>query len=295
MSKAKSNAVTRPAWLDASLYPFASHWLEVGPGRMHYLDEGTGRTVVMAHGTPSWSFLYRHLIEALSSEYRCVAPDNLGFGLSDKPEGFAYTPAAHAENLTAFIDKLGLKDIVLVVHDFGGPIGLSYALKHPENVRALVVMNTWLWHNRPLEQAGKLLANSFGKFLYKQLNFEALLLRLVFADKTVLTKKLLRHYLGPFPTPASREPLFALVNGIEASNVWFDTLWAERGAIADKPALLVWGMKDKLVPASFLTRWQGMFSNAETLELAAGHFVQEEAGEQVAQAVKRFLKRVAEN
>ncbi len=286
--------MTRPAWLDPALYPFAAHTLNVGPGRLHYLDEGAGKPVVMVHGTPSWSFLYRHLVRALSSEYRCVAPDNLGFGLSDQPAGFAYTPAAHAENLETFINTLGLKDIVLVVHDFGGPIGLSYALKHPENVRALVVMNTWLWHNRPLERAGKLLANPVGKFLYKQLNFEALLLRLVFADKTVLTKKLLRHYLGPFPTPASREPLFALVNTLEASNAWFDALWAERAAVADKPALLVWGVKDKLVPVSFLARWQELFTNAETRELDAGHFVQEEAGERVGQAVKEFLKRLAE-
>ncbi|CAN5743353.1 hypothetical protein BH24DEI2_BH24DEI2_16170 [soil metagenome] len=156
--------MTRPPWLDPLLYPFASHWLEVGPGRMHYLDEGTGPTVVMVHGTPSWSFLYRHLVRELSPDYRCVAPDNMGFGLSDKPAEFAYTPVAHAENLETFIDTLALKDIVLVVHDFGGPIGLSYALKHPENVRALVVMNTWLWHNRPLEQAGKLLANRSAGF-----------------------------------------------------------------------------------------------------------------------------------
>ena len=289
--------MTRSPWLDPSLYPFTAHYLDVGPGRMHYVDEGRvdegeGPTLLMVHGTPSWSFLYRRFIRDLSNGYRCVAPDHLGFGLSDKPEGFAYTPQAHAENLRAFIDKLGLKDIVLMVHDFGGPIGLSYALEHPDNVRALVVMNTWLWENKPLERAGKLLANPFGEFLYKQLNFEALLLRLVFAD-TVLTKKLLEHYLGPFPTPASREPLFALIDTIHASNAWFDTLWAEREVIADKPALLPWGMKDKLVPLSFLARWQQVLHDAETLELDAGHFVQEEAGQEVVQAVRRFLEKAA--
>ena len=284
--------MTRPPWLDTSLYPFASHRLEVGPGRMHYVDEGAGTPVVMVHGTPSWSFLYRHLIKEVSPEYRCVAPDNLGFGLSDKPGEFPYTPAAHAANLETLIDTLGLKDIVLVVHDFGGPIGLSYALQHPENVRALVVMNTWLWHNRPLERAGGLLANGFGRFLYKQLNFEALILRSVFANE-VLTKELLRHYLGPFPTPASREPLFAFLDTIHASNAWFESLWAEREAIADKPALLVWGVKDRLVPPSFLTRWQELLTNAKTLELDAGHFVQEEASERVARAVGDFLRSVA--
>ncbi|CAN5743413.1 hypothetical protein BH24DEI2_BH24DEI2_16180 [soil metagenome] len=118
-------------------------------------------------------------------------------------------------------------------------------------------------------------------------------MRSVFADRTGLTKQLLRHYLGPFPTPASREPLFAYLDTIHAANAWFDTLWAERAALADKPALLLWGMKDKLVPRSFLARWQEVFANAETLKLeGAGHFVQEEASEQVARAVQSFLEKV---
>lgn len=158
-----------------------------------------------------------------------------------------------------------------MVHDFGGPIGFSYALEHPENVRALVVMNTWLWENKPLEQAGKLLANPLGKLLYERLNFsvKVLLRRFGFADKTVLTKELLEHYRGPFPTAASRKALFTLINTIKASNIWFDALWAKREAITDKPALLVWGMKDKLVPSSFLARWQKTLTKAETLELDA--------------------------
>lgn len=128
----------RLVWLNPSLNPFPTHDLDTGSGRMHYVDEGEGAPIVMVHGTPSWSFLYRQLIRDLSGSYRCIAPDQLGFGLSDKPETFAYTPAAHAQNLERLIDTLGLKDIVLVVHDFGGPIGLSYALTHPENVRALI-------------------------------------------------------------------------------------------------------------------------------------------------------------
>ena len=183
--------MTRHAWLNPTLYPFASHHLDVGPGRMHYVDEGEGVPIVMVHGTPSWSFLYRHLIRGLSADFRCVAPDHLGFGLSDKPEAFAYTPKAHAENLETLIKTLNLKDVVLMVHDFGGPIGLSYALDHPENVRALVIMNTWLWRYRALGQAGRVLGNPLGRFLYERLNFSVsvLLKRVAFADSGVLTDK----------------------------------------------------------------------------------------------------------
>ena len=261
--------MTRPAWLEPSLYPFTSHHLDLPAGRMHYLDEGAGTPIVMVHGTPSWSFLYRHLVKDLSSDYRCVVPDHLGFGLSDKPDGFTYTPMAHAENLETLITTLDLKDIILVVHDFGGPIGLSYALNYPENVRGLVIMNTWLWHNKALEQGGRLLGNPFGALLYKRFNFSVnvLLKRMGFNDTTVLTDELFRHYQGPFPTPDSRKPLFALVDTLETSNAWFDSLWARRDALADKPTLLLWGMKDKLVPPAFLTRWQEALHNAETVKL----------------------------
>ena len=283
--------MTRPAWLEPPLYPFTSHHLDLPGGRMHYLDEGEGTPVVMVHGTPSWSFLYRHLVKDLSGDYRCVVPDHLGFGLSEKPDGFAYTPMAHAENLETLISTLNLKDIVLVVHDFGGPIGLSYALDHPENVRALVIMNTWLWRNEGLEQAGKLLGNPFGRFLYKRFNFSVnvLLRQRGFSDRAVLTDKLFRHYREPFPTPKSREPLFALVDTLETSNLWFDTLWGRRDALTDKPALLLWGTKDKLIPLTFLAHWQRTLNTAETVELDAGHFLQEEAAEQITRSVRTFL------
>lgn len=285
---------SRPDWLDPALYPFAPHYQNVGAGRLHYIDEGNGPPVVMVHGTPSWSFLYRHLIRDLAGEYRCIAPDHLGFGLSEKPTAFPYTPRAHAKNLETFISALGLKDIVLVVHDFGGPIGLPYALEHPEKVRALVVLNTWLWPNETLAQAAELLGNPLGRTLYKRFNVsvEVLLRRAGFANRKFLTKPMLEHYRGPFLTPSSREPLWALVNSVGETNAWLETLWAKREAIADKPALLVWGTKDKLVPLPFLGRWQGLFSQAETLELDAGHFVQEEAAGEVSGAVARFLGRL---
>ena len=127
-----------PAWVDRAQYPFEPRALDVGAGTMRYVDEGTGPPVVMVHGTPTWSFLYRDLVKGLRDRYRCVAPDLLGFGLSDKPAGASYRPEDQGRRLRGLIDRLALKDITLMVHDFGGPIGLSYALEHPGNVKRLV-------------------------------------------------------------------------------------------------------------------------------------------------------------
>ncbi|MEW6602891.1 MAG: alpha/beta fold hydrolase, partial [Nitrospirota bacterium] len=122
------------SWIDRKEYPFKSHSLELEMGRMHYVDEGTGEPLVMVHGNPTWSFVYRHLINGLSKDYRCIAMDHIGFGLSDKPQNWSYYPEDHAKNFDIFIERLDLHNITLVVQDWGGPIGLSYAVNHPENV-----------------------------------------------------------------------------------------------------------------------------------------------------------------
>jgi haloalkane dehalogenase len=114
-----------PGWVDRKAYPFEPRWLDVGEGRLHYVDEGVGPTILFVHGTPTWSFEYRHLIGGLKAKHRCVAVDHLGFGLSERPAGSAYTPEAHAHRLRAFVDKLGLNGFTLVVHDFGAPSGSS--------------------------------------------------------------------------------------------------------------------------------------------------------------------------
>src|SRR5580765_3343709 len=111
-----------PDWVDRDAYPFGDHRVALSMGGMHYVDEGRGEPILFVHGTPTWSFEYRHLIKALSLSHRCLAPDHLGFGLSDRPAKFPYTPEAHAAMLREFVERLDLRDMTLVVHDFGGPI-----------------------------------------------------------------------------------------------------------------------------------------------------------------------------
>ena len=113
-------------------------------GRLHYVDEGSGEVVLLVHGTPTWSFEYRHLIRALAPARRCIAPDLLG-GLSERPLDFAYPPQAHARVLSEFVEKMGLERLSLVVHDYGGPMALPLLLDAASRVNRLVLMNTWMW------------------------------------------------------------------------------------------------------------------------------------------------------
>ena len=125
-----------------NLYPFESRYIQLGPHQYHYLDEGRGETLLMLHGNPTWSFYYRSLIRGLRHDYRCVVPDHIGCGLSDKPQEYNYTLAQHIDNLEELIDHLKLDGLTLVMHDWGGAIGMGYAIRHPEKIKKLVIFNT---------------------------------------------------------------------------------------------------------------------------------------------------------
>jgi pimeloyl-ACP methyl ester carboxylesterase len=279
--------------VDRTMYPFRPHHLEVEGGRLHYVDEGEGPPVVLVHGTPVWSFVYRRLIADLSATHRVVAPDHLGFGLSDKPADADYRPAAHARNLERLIEALGLRDVVLVVHDFGGPIGLSYAVEHPENVRALVLLNTWMWSlaGTPAERASRLLSGAVGRFLYRRLNLSPrVLVPALFADRSRLTPEIHRHYVDAFPSPAERQAPWVFARELMGSSDWYEGLWRRRDRLAGLPALVLWGMKDSAFRPDALARWRDALPGARVVELPdAGHFVQEEAPEDVAREIRRLL------
>lgn len=281
-------------WLDRTEYPFESRFLQLDAGRLHYIDEGQGAPIVFVHGTPTWSFLYRHLIRDLSRDYRCIAPDNLGFGLSDKPAGADYSFAAHSRNLAALIDHLGLREITLVVHDLGGPIGLGYALDHPEQISRLVISNTTLWPmvgEFAVPPVGKLFGTAIGRFLYLRLNVSPrALLPMVYADRTKLTPAIHQHYIAPFPQPDDRHAMFSFAREISSGAPSLAALWERRASIADIPALLIWGMKDVAFGPRYLARWQSFLPNARSLSLPnVGHFAQEEAPAEMIAAMRSFM------
>jgi haloalkane dehalogenase len=282
-----------PDWLDRVEYPFAPHYFALPAGRMHYADEGTGDPVVMVHGTPEWSFAYRNLIRCLSERYRCIAPDHLGFGLSDKPSGWSYLPADHASNLETLIGQLDLRDITLIVHDYGGPIGVSYAVRKPENVKRLVIMNSWMWslQGDPAYERTRLFAGAFGRFAYERLAFSPrVMMPLAMGDRSKLTRQVHRQYLQALPTSQARHGTWVLARELLGSSEWYDQLWQQRSRIERLPALILWGMRDFAFKQKELHRWQEVFPNARVETYRdAGHFLQEELGERLCAPIEDFM------
>jgi haloalkane dehalogenase len=287
-------ALTPDGWLDRSEYPFASHWFPTPAGRLHYLDEGTGDPVVFVHGNPSWSYEFRHLIRDLSKDRRCLAVDHLGFGLSDKPADWTYLPADHARNLALLLDALDLENVTLVVGDWGGPIGLSWALDQPRRVKALVVTNTWMWSVADdwyFRAFSGFVGGPVGRFLIRTRNFFVRdIFRAVFGDKKKLTPALLAAYVGPLARPADRKGNWTFPGQIIGASDWLESLWARRASLAEKPVLLAWGMKDIAFRKKELDRWIQAFPGAEVLRFSdAGHLVAEEKPGELAAAIRRLL------
>lgn len=284
-------------WIDRSAYPFQPHQLKVDGGQMHYIDEGQGRPLVMVHGTPTWSFLYRYLIKELSVEYRVIALDHIGFGLSDKPENWSYHPQEHARNLETLIEHVGLKDIVLVVHDFGGPIGLSYAINHPENVSALVIFNTFLWSLKgdpAFERTSRLFDNAIGRWLYLKQNFSAnMMMHSAWGKHRPLTPEIHRQYTLAFPDEKSRLGTWRFFQSLQGESDWYESLWAERNRLAKMPTLLLWGIRDITFKEKELARWKNLFPKAKVVTFPqVGHFVPDEAGPEAAEEIHAFLHTV---
>jgi haloalkane dehalogenase len=282
-----------PAWVDRAEYPFATRRVAVDGVGMSYVDEGDGPTVLMVHGTPSWSFVYRHLVGGLRDGFRCVAPDLPGFGLSDKPSGDAYRPEDQARRLTAFIDALGLKDLTLVVHDFGGPIGLAHAIDRPGNVRGLVLFNTWMWSlagDRPRAWPARLMSSRLGRVLYERLGFSVSVLWRHAVRDARYTPAIHAQYTAAMRDPAARHATWIYARELLRSSTWFDALWQRRDRLARIPALLVWGAKDPAF-ATALPRWRSLFTDAEVVDWAdVGHAPQEVRGPESAALVRRFLE-----
>ena len=279
------------AWLDRALYPFASHWHDTDAGRMHVVDEGSGPPILFVHGTPSWSFEWRHAISALRGEHRCIAPDHLGFGLSDKPPAAPYTPADHAARLRGLVRALDLRDLTLVVHDFGGPIGLSVALDEPDRVSRIVILNSWMWahgDDPKVRRLSRLVASPIGRWLYLRLNASPRwLIPMSFRDRSKLTPAIHRHYMRPFASRDGRMGPWTLGCALAGADPWYASLWARRAALRERPVTLLWGAEDPAFGAPYLARWREALPHARVVTIDdVGHFPQEEAPERVTAVIR---------
>jgi len=276
--------------------------LDRGGLRYHYLDEGEGEPVVMVHGNPTWSFYYRRLVEGLRSSYRTIVPDHIGCGLSDKPDDsrYDYTLESRIADLEALVEHLELDGgLTLVVHDWGGAVGLGYATRHPEQVARLVVLNTaafhlpraktfpwplWLCRDTPV-----------GTYLVRGLNAFCRGTARVGCTRRPLPRDVRDAYCAPYDSWEHRIAILRFVQDIplrpgDRSYDLVTRIQDELPRLAGVPTLIGWGMKDFVFDHHFLAEWVRRFPGAEVHRFArAGHYVLEDEGEQIVPLVRAFL------
>ena len=281
-------------WVNHTLFPFPVKEFATSVGVMRYVAIGHGPVVLFAHGTPTWSLVWRHAMAKLASHYRVIAVDHLGFGQSDKPADADYSLAGHAQRWSAFIDHLLLREITLVVHDFGGPIALNDVQQRPGLYHKLVLLNTFLWpfaDEFRIPRSAQFLQGRIGAYLYLHHNLSPRwLIPAVFANRQHLTPTLHAQYVAPFADASQRQAMWAFVHELSPDNPWLAARWAQRDRLTKLPTLILWGTRDPVFPSRFLQRWQQLFKQAQICTYHdAGHFVQEEASLDYVKQIEWFL------
>jgi cis-3-alkyl-4-acyloxetan-2-one decarboxylase len=294
-------------WTFNGLWPYAPRWFDTPDGRMHYVDEGPrdGRPVVLVHGNPTWGFLYRNFIGPLTAaSHRAIVPDHLGFGRSDKPDDpELYRIPRHVHRLDALLESLDLDDAVVVPDDWGGPIGLAWAVAHPDRVSGLFILNTYAHGPRgkitlplPLRLfrapgVGEVMVRGRHRFV------RVFVFRVGVVHRERLTADVRRAYLEPHPSWSSRTGVLVFPREIPASGkgpVAELTGRLERGLeehFRPKPVRIMWAMRDPAFTPQMLDNlWLRTFPTAEVTRLEdAGHFLQEDAHERIVPELLRFL------
>jgi haloalkane dehalogenase len=271
------------------LYPFDGHFEDINGSLVHYLDEGSGPPLVLLHGNPTWSFLYRDIITGLCDRYRCIAVDYPGFGLSRAGPGYGYTPAEHAQVIEDLIVRLDLRGATLMVQDWGGPIGMAVATRHPDRFSAFVIGNTWAWPKSDLstQAFSRLLGGRVGRWLILQRNFFVERIVPAGVRRVKLSSAVMDAYRGPFPTPASRRPMHVFPREILGSRTFLAGIESKLSGLSDRPALIVWGTKDFAFRTAECRRWERIFPKHRTVPLeGAGHYIQEDAAQDIVAAIR---------
>lgn len=284
-----------PFHVPAHLFPVEHRFIDLDRARVHYVDEGSGETLLLLHGNPSWSFLYRKIIAGLRNEFRCVALDFPGYGMSDPPPGYAYTPEEHRAVLERFVDRLGLKDLTMMVQDWGGPIGLGFGGRRPELVRRLIIGNTFAWPldgERRVRFFSWMMGGPIGRALTATGNFVP-----KFFFKRGLAQRhppeVLAMYLAPWRHRARRIAAVIAPRQLIAASPYLRRVEANLPKLADRPALIVWGTKDFAFRATERARFERLFPNHTTVTFDdASHFLQEDAGDRIAEAIRRWRTTV---
>jgi haloalkane dehalogenase len=288
------DAARRHFGLSADLFPFDSRFLKVAGARLHYIDEGTGPVLFMLHGNPAWCFLYRHVVLALRGRYRCIAIDLPGFGLSEPPPGYGYTPAEHAQIVGAALQALDLRGACLIAHDWGGPIGLRATLD-AGRIDRVILGNTWAWPvhgDWHFEWFSRLMGGPVGRWSARRF---ALFVNGVLPTSMKRgwpAQEVMAAYRAPFDPPRSREPLHIFPRHILASRDWLAGLWAGLQGWQGRAAL-IWPENDIAFRDKELARWRALWPDAPIRTIPrCGHFLWEDAPEEAVAALTCQLAQV---
>jgi cis-3-alkyl-4-acyloxetan-2-one decarboxylase len=285
-------------------YPFTSNYLDLDGLKYHYLDEGTGPTVVMLHGNPSWSFYYRNLVKELSNRFRCIVPDHIGCGLSDKPgdDRYDYTLPRRVADLEQLLDNLQLNEkITLVVHDWGGMIGMAYAVRHPERISRLVILNTGAFplpKAKPFPLGLRICRDTWlGTLLVRGFNAFSRGAARVGCKENPMSAELRGLYELPYDSWQNRIATLRFVQDIPLvpGDRNYDLISNVANGIdqfADLPILICWGEKDFVFDRHFLAEWKRRFPAAELHSYPeAGHYILEDRQDEVVPLISEFMDR----
>ena len=264
---------------------------------MSYVDEGQGtEAVLMLHGNPTWSFYYRELVQAVAPRLRCIVPDHIGMGLSEKPQDYPYTLATRIDDVAALVKSLALTKVHLVVHDWGGAIGFGFAAKHPELIGRLVILNTAAFPSPHIPWRIALCKwGGLGTAIVRGTNGFAGPAVWMSMHRRSLGPDEKRAMLLPYDTWANRVAVNAFVQDIPMSAA--HPTWATLSAVSEglgrftrNPALMVWGGKDFCFNDHFYAEWRRRLPQAETVYLKdAGHYVLADANAEVVPRIAAFL------
>jgi len=273
------DAARRRFGLSDELFPFDSRFLQVAGARLHHIDEGSGPVVVLLHGNPAWCFVYRHVVRALRSRYRCIAIDLPGFGLSEPPPGYGYTPAEHAGVVGAALEALGLRHACLVAHDWGGPIGLR-AMLDTRRIERVVLGNTWAWSvngDWHFEWFSRLMGGAIGRWSARRYALFVNGVLPTSMQRGWPAPAVMAAYRAPFAPPRDRAPLHVFAHHILASRDWLAQLETELAGWRGEAAF-VWPDNDVAFRRKELARWRRLWPHVAVTTIArCGHFLWEDA------------------
>lgn len=281
--------------VDRHQYPFASRWLEWRGAWLHYLDEGAGAPVLLLHGNPTWSYLYRKVIREVWGDFRLIVPDYPGFGFSEVPFRYGFTPQEHTEAVATLVERLELKRFRLIAHDWGGPIGASLALRYPEAVGSLVLTNTWCWPVDGLVWLFSLVCGSpLGRYLILRHDLLGrLLLPLGIHHAVTRSRQSLQGYRISADAQERRYGQHVFARQLRRGKEWLGRLEDGIGTLSNKPTCLVWGMRDPAFgKESVIRRWLKHLPAAKVRRLSdASHFVPEDRPDAIAEAIRELRGR----